>query len=84
MKTKDKILILINESPGIEPYKLCNLVHSNKSNISFHLKSLEEKELIERVEINNKKVLKIHPTKKGKDLYLKLKFELLLKSNIKT
>lgn len=84
MKTKDKVLILINEFPGIELWQLCNLAHLNKSNIFFHVKTLEEKELIERIEIGNKKNLKIHPTKKGKDLYLKLKFESLIKANTKS
>lgn len=81
MKTKDKVIILINENPGIEITHLCTLTLLSKSNISILLKKLENNGLIEKQKIINKKNLKIHPTKRGKDIYLKIKLKSLLSIN---
>lgn len=80
MKIKNRLIMKINENPGINSIDLSNEFFLTKGCISLHLKKLESKDLIERYKIyDNKKNLKIHPTKKGKDLYLKLKKEIVFK-----
>lgn len=76
MKIKDKILEKINENPGLTLTDLSNEFIKSKGNISIHLKNLEEEDLIKKyLTDNNKKIFKLHPTKKGKEKYLKLKLE---------
>ena len=80
MKIKDKILEKINESPGLTSGELAKKFIKSKGNISLHLKNLEKNELIKKYLIkDNKKMFKIHPTKKGKEKYLKLKSEKIFK-----
>lgn len=80
MKIKDKILERINESPGLTSSELSKEFIKSKGNISVHLKNLEKEELIKKYLIgDNKKMFKLHPTKKGKEKYLKLKLENIFK-----
>lgn len=80
MKIKDKILGKINESPGLTSGEIAKEFIKSKGNISVHLKNLEKEELIKKYLIeDHKKMFKLHPTKKGKETYLKLKLERFLK-----
>ena len=80
MKVKDKILEKINENPGLTSAELSKEIIKSKGNISVHLKNLEEEELIKKYQTEeNKKIFKLHPTKKGKEKYLKLKLEKIFK-----
>ena len=82
MKTLNQILIKINEVPGITPTELALCLSSSKSTISIYLKSLEREKLIKKYKVfTNKNITKIHPTKKGKDLYFKHKLDLVIKSS---
>ena len=76
MKIKYKILEKINENPGLTLPELSKIFLKSKGNISIHLKNLENEELIKKYQIkDNKKNFKLHPTKKGKEQYLKSKLE---------
>lgn len=80
MKIKNKILEKINENPGLTSAELSKEIFKSKSNISIHLKNLEAEKLIKKYTIEyNKKIFKLHPTKKGKEKYLKIKLENLFK-----
>lgn len=80
MRIKDKILEKINENPGLTSGDLSKEFIKSKGNISIHLKNLEEEELIKKYPMEeNKKMFKLHPTKKGKEKYLKLKLEKIFK-----
>lgn len=75
MKLKNKLLIKINENPGLTFAEICDSFQLTKGNISIHLRNLEkEKMIIKYFSLSNKKV-KIHPTKKGKDIYLREKLK---------
>lgn len=78
MKTNIKVLFLINEKPSISISELCSLTSLSKSNIVFHLKQLEKEGLIQKIEGKKNRSFNIHPTKKGKDIYLKIKINQLL------
>lgn len=79
MKIKNKILEKINKNPGLTSTDLSKEFIKSKGNISVHLKNLEKEELIKKYLIeDNKKMFKLHPTKKGKEEYLKLKLENLV------
>ena len=70
------ILEKINESPGLTSSELVKEFIKSKGNISVHLKNLEKEELIKKyLTEDNQKMFIIHPTKKGKEAYLKLKLE---------
>lgn len=69
MKTKIKILKVINENPGITFQELFKILSLSKGNISIHLKNLEYDNLITRKKINEIN-FRFHPSKKGKDFYL--------------
>lgn len=75
--------MFINENPGIDLKKLCKVTDLTKQNIIFHLNILEERGLIEKLKVLDIKGIKFHPTKKGKDVYLKIKLDLLVKSSSK-
>ncbi|MGL5725316.1 MarR family transcriptional regulator [Cetobacterium sp.] len=76
MKRKIEILKIINETPGITLSKLCEYLVLTKGNISLHLKEMEKENLIKKYKTkNDKKVFKLHPTRKGKDLYLNTKLK---------
>lgn len=78
MKTKDKILKRINENPGLTSTELVKEFFQTKGNISIHLKKLEEEASIKKYPPkNNNRLFRLHPTKKGKELYLKMKLEAL-------
>lgn len=80
MKIKDRILEKINENPGLTSRDLSKEFIKSKGNISIHLKNLEEEELIKKYPMEEKKkIFKLHPTKKGKEKYLKLKLEKIFK-----
>ncbi|MGL5595605.1 MAG: ArsR family transcriptional regulator [Cetobacterium sp.] len=84
MKVKEKILKKINETPGITSSQLCEYFLLTKSNISIHLKNLEKEELIKKYLVQDKKVrFRLHPAKKGKEIYLKKKklYTFILKTN---
>lgn len=83
MKTRIQVLIFINENPGIKLKELCKRCFLSKSNLTFHLKILEEGKLVEKLMFLDSKEVRIHPTKKGKDVYLKIKLDLLVKSSVK-
>lgn len=84
MKIKDRILEIINEIPGLTLTALSKELVKSKGNISVHLKNLEKEELIKKYFIeNNKKIFKLHSTKKGKEKYIKLKLEKYLESKVK-
>lgn len=81
MKIKDKILEKINENPGLTSAELSKRFIKSKGNISIHLKNLEQEELIKKYLPEDKKIcFRLHPTKKGKEAYLKLKLEKLLRN----
>lgn len=71
MKTKIKILKIINENPGITFQELLKILSFSKGNLSIHLKNLEYDNFIIRKKINEIS-FRLHPTKKGKDLYLQM------------
>lgn len=76
MKRKIEILKKINETPGITLSKLCEYLVLTKGNVSFHLRTMEKEDLIKKYKTkDNKKIFKLHPTKKGKDFYLNTKLE---------
>lgn len=77
LNINQKVLLTINETPGIDLKSLCDKLSISKGNISFRLKFLEKDNLIQKLEEKGRKNLKLHPTKKGKDEYIKLKLELL-------
>ncbi|WP_407536486.1 winged helix-turn-helix transcriptional regulator [Cetobacterium somerae] len=80
MKTKDKILKRINENPGVTSIELSKEFFQTKGNISIHLKKLEKEASIKKYPLeNNRKLFKLHPTKQGKEIYLKMKLEALCK-----
>lgn len=80
MKTKDSILKNINEIPGITLMELSRNIFGKKSNISIHIKKLEKEKLIIKYMVEDKKKnFRLHPTKKGKEIYLKAKLESILK-----
>ena len=84
MKIKDRILRKINENPGLTLEDLSKEFIKSKGNISVHLKNLEEEELIKKYPMQeNKKIFKLHPTKKGEEKYLKLKLEKMFKIEIR-
>lgn len=74
--------MFINENPGIDLKMLCKVADLTKQNIIFHLNILEESGLIEKLKVLDVKGVKFHPTKKGKDVYLQAKLDLLIKSSI--
>lgn len=79
MKTKDKILKLINEFPGLTLKELSVILLQTKGNISIHLKNLEKNGFIKKyTDDNAKKKFRLHPTKKGKESYLKMKLKVLI------
>lgn len=81
MKIKDKILEKINENPGLTLTELSKGFIKSKGNISIHLKNLEQEELIKKyLPEDKKKFFRLHPTKKGKEVYLKLKLENLFRN----
>lgn len=81
MKTKFKILNLINEFPGISFKELSYFLSLSKGAISLHLKVLEEDGLIKKYLTNeNKNTFRLHPTVKGKNLYLENKLKNLIKT----
>ncbi|MGL4861587.1 MarR family transcriptional regulator [Cetobacterium sp.] len=74
IKMRDKILEKINESPGLTLTELAEEFLKSKASITFHLKKLEKEDLIKKYIVrDNKKYIRLHPTKKGKDRYLELK-----------
>lgn len=80
MKIRDELLKKINESPGVSVSELSKILIVTKGNISIHLKNLEKINLIKKYrDVENQRVLKIHPTKKGKDLYMNIKTQEILK-----
>lgn len=80
MKTKDRILKQINEMPGLTLMQLSRNILKKKSNVSIHIKNLEkEKLIIKFISRYNQRDFRLHPTKKGKEMYLKIKLEILRK-----
>ncbi len=75
IKNRQKLLNLINEHPGMTRKRLSECM---KANISEYLKTLEKEGLIKKFAIN-KKIDRIHPTKKGKDSYLSEKLKSIQK-----
>lgn len=76
MKIRDEILEKINENPGVTLTDLSKAFFKSKGNVSIHLKKLEKEKLIKKhLPEKNKKIFRLHPTKQGKDVYLKLKLE---------
>lgn len=76
MSTKFKLLKLINETPGISFKELIYILSLSKGTISLQLKVLEKDGLIKKYLINeNKNTFRLHPTVKGKNLYLKKELE---------
>lgn len=79
MKTRDKILSLINEYPGLTLTELSLMLLKTKGNISIHLTNLEKQELVIKCKTEeNRKNFRLHPTKKGKEIYLKMKLEMIV------
>ena len=77
-KMRYEILKKINENPGITSSELSKEFSQTKGNICIHLKKLETEEKITKyISENNKRIFRLHPTKKGKDIYLKMKLEIL-------
>lgn len=75
---KYEILKKINENPGITSIELSKELSKTRGNICIHLKKLETDTIIKKYRFeNNKRIFKLHPTKKGKDIYLKIKLEAL-------
>ena len=82
MKTRDKILEKINENPGVTLIGLSKAFFKSKGNISIHLKKLEKEKLIKKhLQEENKKIFRLHPTKQGKEVYLKLKLEVVYRNH---
>lgn len=78
MKTETKLIVKINESPGITLNELCQYLSLTKGNISIHLKKLENKNLIKKYPLAGyQKNKRIHPTNKAKNLYLQNKQKLM-------
>ena len=77
MKIICKLIMTINENPGMTSTELSQVLLLKKASTSIYLKKLKNNKLIERYNIDRK--LKIHPTKKGKDIYLVIKKEKLFK-----
>lgn len=76
---KNKIIKIINETPGITFQEICKKTSLTKGSISIYLNYLEKERLIFKK--YNLLTLKLHPTKQGKDLYLKLKLEEITSNN---
>lgn len=75
MKIKNRLLIKINENPGMTFIEICKNFKLTKGNISIHLKNLEKEKMIIKYTSQDNKKIKIHPTKQGKDIYLKEKLK---------
>ncbi|MGL4934517.1 MAG: MarR family winged helix-turn-helix transcriptional regulator [Cetobacterium sp.] len=74
MKMMIRILMIVNEQPGIYLNELCEEFKVGKSSISIYISLLCERGLIEKkYNISDKKRFRVHPTKKGKDIYLEEK-----------
>ena len=80
---KNLILKYINKFPGITLAKLTEISNFSKPSIYNYIIKLQNDNLIKRYyDVKNKKIYRLHPTKKGKELYLQNKIKFLLENNI--
>ncbi|WP_281699621.1 MarR family transcriptional regulator [Cetobacterium somerae] len=76
MKTKYEILMVICKNPAITFSEILNKFSLSKGSISSHLKNLENEKLIVKYKnLEEKKFLKIRPTKNGFDIYRQIELE---------
>jgi DNA-binding MarR family transcriptional regulator len=60
------MMLMVYDSPGISPKKLCSMLNLSASTITRFIDSLEKKELVKRK--SNGKSVSVYPTSKGLDL----------------
>lgn len=76
MKVKYEILKIICKNPAITFSDIFDKVSLSKGNLSSHLKNLEKEKLIIKYKsLEQKKFLKIRPTKNGFDIYNQIELE---------